>query len=94
MHMSGQDNDRNGKTTRQRRAANRKQPKPHVISLRMNDQERELLEQVSRKKAKNVSAVVREALEQWLAREQRMARRAGRHRPAARLAHSCASAAP
>ena len=41
---------------------------PHVISLRVNDQEKLLLDQISRKKSKNVSAVVREALEQWLAR--------------------------
>jgi len=41
---------------------------PHVISLRVNREEKQLLEQIGRKTSKNMSAVVREALEYWLSR--------------------------
>jgi len=45
-----------------------REPMPHVISLRVNREEKQLLEQIGRKTSKNMSAVVREALEYWLSR--------------------------
>jgi hypothetical protein len=56
------------KPSRDGRQSVSKVPMPHVISLRVNDREKKLLDQVSRNKRKNLSAVVREALEFWLAR--------------------------
>lgn len=46
----------------------RPQPMPHVISLRVNEQEKQLLQQISRRKSKNISSLVREALVSLLAR--------------------------
>lgn len=65
--MSGQAVRKTGS----RRAKNppvKRTSKPHVISLRVSDREKQLLEQISRKRCKNLSMVVREALEDWLAR--------------------------
>lgn len=66
--MSGQVSKKTGKAKRARKASAARQPKPHVISLRVSDREKHLLEQISQRRSKNVSAVVREVLEQWLAR--------------------------
>jgi hypothetical protein len=66
--MAGQVRKKAGKAKRGRKTVTDRQPKPHVISLRVSDREKLLLEQISQKRAKNVSAVVREVLEHWLAR--------------------------
>ncbi|TLM65716.1 MAG: ribbon-helix-helix protein, CopG family [Deltaproteobacteria bacterium] len=55
-----------GKGSRGGKAPAARQSKPHVISLRVGDREKHLLEQLSRRRAKNLSAVVRELLEEWL----------------------------
>ena len=57
-----------GKGKRAKQAALKRSPKPHVISLRVSDREKLLLEQLSQKRAMNLSAVVREALQHWLER--------------------------
>ncbi|GEM_PF-3749431 len=80
-----------GKTRRSRKAAVKKQPKPHVISLRVNDLEKELLEQIGRRKAKNISAVVREALEHWLVMKSLTAPRSCRYRLPAGLSTPCSA---
>lgn len=66
--MPRQYKQRTKKSAKPPKSLTRKPSMPHVISLRVNDQEKLLLDQISRKKYKNVSAVVREALEHWLAR--------------------------
>lgn len=66
--MSEQTVRKTGKAKRAGKSSSMRQPKPHVISLRVSDREKLLLERIGRKRAKNVSAVVREALEHWLAR--------------------------
>lgn len=57
-----------GEATRADKSSPKRQPKPHVISLRVTELEKHLLEKISRRRSKNVSTVVREVLEQWLAR--------------------------
>ena len=66
--MPRQNKQRTQSSAKLKKPLVRKPSMPHVISLRVNDQEKLLLDQLSRKKSKNVSAVMREALEHWLAR--------------------------
>jgi hypothetical protein len=46
----------------------------NVVSLRVSDQELQVLEKITRSSAKTVSDVVREAIEFWLSRRQRLCR--------------------
>ncbi|TLM66390.1 MAG: ribbon-helix-helix protein, CopG family [Deltaproteobacteria bacterium] len=46
----------------------RHQPMPHVISLRVNEKEKQMLQQICRRKSKSISTLVREALASLLAR--------------------------
>ncbi len=41
---------------------------PHVISLRVNEKEKQMLQQICRRKSKSISTLVREALASLLAR--------------------------
>lgn len=43
----------------------------NVVSLRISDQEKQLLERITKSTSKNVSEIVREAIEFWLAKRQR-----------------------
>ena len=40
----------------------------NVVSLRISDQEKRVLEKITKSTSKNVSEVVREAIEYWLAK--------------------------
>jgi hypothetical protein len=66
--MTRQGSPKTSKPFRAKKAAQTRPPRPHVISLRVNDQERQLIEQISRRRRKNVSALVREALAHLLVR--------------------------
>ena len=66
--MSGQVSKKTGKASQAKKASAKRQPKPHVISLRVSEREKQLLEQISQRRDKSVSTVVREVLERWLAR--------------------------
>ena len=56
------------------RKARRKLPeaKHNVVSLRMNDQEKRLLDRFTEANRKNISDVVREALQLWQAKNRRL----------------------
>ena len=43
----------------------------NVVSLRISDQERRELEKITKSSSKNVSEIVREAIEFWIARRKR-----------------------
>lgn len=43
----------------------------NVVSLRINDQERQELEKITRTSSKNVSELVREAIGYWISRRKR-----------------------
>jgi len=44
----------------------------NIVSLRISDQEKRELEKISRSSSKNVSEIVREALELWISRRKRL----------------------
>lgn len=44
----------------------------NVVSLRISDQEKRVLERITKSSSKNVSEVVREAIEFWLARRKKL----------------------
>ena len=44
----------------------------NVVSLRVSDQEKEVIEKITRTSSRNVSEVVREALELWLSRHRKL----------------------
>lgn len=44
----------------------------NVVSLRISDQEKRLLERVTRSTSRNVSEVIREALDLWMARRRKL----------------------
>jgi predicted DNA-binding protein len=44
----------------------------NVVSLRVSDQEKRVLERITRSSYKNVSEIVREAIEFWLSKRQRL----------------------
>jgi hypothetical protein len=44
----------------------------NVVSLRISDQEKRELEKVTKSSARNISEIVREALEFWLAKRKRL----------------------
>jgi len=44
----------------------------NVVSLRISDQEKRVLEKITKSTSKNVSEVVREAIEYWLAQRRRL----------------------
>lgn len=46
----------------------------NVVSLRVTDREKRLLEKLTESSSKNVSDIVREAIEFWLSRRQRVCR--------------------
>lgn len=43
----------------------------NVVSLRISDQEKRILERITRSTSKNVSELVREAIDFWLAKRQK-----------------------
>lgn len=44
----------------------------NVVSLRINDQEKRELEKITKSCSKNVSEIVREAIEFWMSRRKRL----------------------
>ncbi|ACM21194.1 transcriptional repressor, HgtR-related [Geotalea daltonii FRC-32] len=44
----------------------------NVVSLRISDQEKRVLEKITRSSSKNVSEIVREAIELWLAKRKKL----------------------
>ncbi|MHB8707249.1 MAG: ribbon-helix-helix protein, CopG family [Desulfuromonadales bacterium] len=50
------------------REKSREKPRSNVISVRVSDEEKQLLEAMTRKRSRNLSEVMREALVHWLTR--------------------------
>ena len=46
----------------------------NVVSLRVSDKEKQVLEKITQSTSMNVSEIFREAIESWLARHQRLCR--------------------
>ena len=46
----------------------------NVVSLRVSDQEKEVLENITRSSSKNVSEIIREAIDFWISRGQSLAK--------------------
>ena len=44
----------------------------NVVSLRISDQEKRELEKITKSSARNISEIVREALESWIAKRKRL----------------------
>lgn len=44
----------------------------NVVSLRISDQEKRELEKITKSSARNISEIVREALELWIAKRKRL----------------------
>jgi len=44
----------------------------NVVSLRISDKEKKTLERITKSSSKNVSEVIREALDLWMAQRQRL----------------------
>ncbi|RNC65594.1 MAG: ribbon-helix-helix protein, CopG family [Desulfuromonadales bacterium] len=44
----------------------------NVVSLRISDQEKRELEKITKSSAKNISEIVREAIEFWIAKRKRL----------------------
>lgn len=44
----------------------------NVVSLRISDQEKHELEKITKSSARNISEIVREAIESWIARRKRL----------------------
>ena len=44
----------------------------NVVSLRISDQEKRVLEKITRSSTRNISEIVREALELWIAKRKRL----------------------
>ncbi|GAB7026042.1 ribbon-helix-helix protein, CopG family [Geotalea toluenoxydans] len=44
----------------------------NVVSLRISDQEKRVLEKITRSSSKNVSEIVREAIDFWLAKRKKL----------------------
>lgn len=44
----------------------------NVVSLRISDQEKRELERITRSSAKNISDILREAIESWIAKRKRL----------------------
>jgi len=59
-----------------RRTAKRKEKSvlKNIISLRVSDREKKVLEKITESSSMSVSDVVREALEYWLSKRQRLCR--------------------
>ena len=59
-----------------RRTAKRKEKNvlKNIISLRVSDREKKVLEKITESSSMSVSDVVREALEYWLSKRQRLCR--------------------
>ena len=55
-----------------KKSRKRKQVLNNVVSLRVSDKEKEVLEKITESSSKSVSDIVREAIEYWLARRQRL----------------------
>jgi hypothetical protein len=69
MNRKGETDMQNQKLSRAARKKAKKKDKEvlnHVVSLRISDQEKRVLERITEATRRNVSDVVREAIEFWL----------------------------
>ena len=74
--MLAQKNQRGEAPRKRARKRNEKTILKNIISLRVSDREKHVLEKITESNSMSVSDVVREALEYWLARRQRLCRQA------------------
>jgi ribbon-helix-helix CopG family protein len=75
-NMPAQENQRGEAPRKRARKRTEKTILKNIISLRVSDREKKVLEKITESNAMSVSDVVREALEYWLARRQRLCRQA------------------
>jgi hypothetical protein len=61
-----QQRQREGKATARKTGRKEESARKNIVSVRVSDQERQLLEQITKKTYRNVSDLVREAIECWV----------------------------